>query len=262
MRPDSANRPDRKPRHTTPALYLPVLMCVFWLGCNQAVRRPTTSPAPWWSDAAEAEVVIPAQSPDQTGTTAIDTTDAEAPASEPTATATDGAAPIETALPLAGPRIFGVVPIKQWEPEERQTVVELSDSDRARLQEAYRQRTARDRERVAQVNAYALWCVQRQMWAEARTHLEQAIAQDSLAASLHNNLGILYEQVGEPERARAAYERALVLQPDKMAYQSNLNRQGGADEPRGLRDRRDRRRLTPDGRDPDADDLLRNLVHD
>ncbi|MFH1571027.1 MAG: hypothetical protein ABIL09_23745, partial [Gemmatimonadota bacterium] len=40
------------------------------------------------------------------------------------------------------------------------------------------------RERVRQVNEYALWCMERDLWDEAQLHLERALAVDSLAASL------------------------------------------------------------------------------
>jgi len=71
------------------------------------------------------------------------------------------------------------------------------------------------------VNEYAYWCVERELWDEARIHLEQALAQDSLAASLHNNLGVVYEQCGRQDEALGAYERATQLGA-KEAYRANL----------------------------------------
>jgi len=88
--------------------------------------------------------------------------------------------------------------------------------------QAYGERTREDRERVQQVNEYALWCVEQGLWEEARIHLEQAAALDSLSASLHNNLGIVYERLGEREKARAEYEFAARLAPAKRLYQANL----------------------------------------
>ena len=52
--------------------------------------------------------------------------------------------------------------------------------------------------------------------------MEQAVVLDSLSASLHNNLGIVYERLGEREKARAEYELAARLAPDKRLYQANL----------------------------------------
>lgn len=71
------------------------------------------------------------------------------------------------------------------------------------------------------MNEYVHWCLERDLWDEARIHLEQALARDSLAASLHNNLGIVHEKQGRPEEALAAYEWALQLRP-KEAYRDNL----------------------------------------
>lgn len=83
------------------------------------------------------------------------------------------------------------------------------------------ERNSVDRAFVRQVNEYAYWCVERELWEEARIHLEQALAQDSLAASLHNNLGVVYEQCGRQEEALAAYERATQLLA-KDVYRANL----------------------------------------
>lgn len=54
--------------------------------------------------------------------------------------------------------------------------------------------------------------------------MERAIAADSLAASLHNNLGIVYERLGQTDKATNYYQQALALNPDKEAYQANLKK--------------------------------------
>jgi len=82
-------------------------------------------------------------------------------------------------------------------------------------------RTSEDRAFVKQVNEYAFWCVERELWDEALIHVEHALTQDSLAASLHNNLGVLYEQSGRQEEALVAYERATQL-GSKDVYRANL----------------------------------------
>lgn len=98
------------------------------------------------------------------------------------------------------------------------TAVELS----AEALAAYRSRSRSERERVLRVNEYARWCLDRQMWDEARIHLEQALRVDSLAASLHNNLGIVYERLGRRDEAVTEYQTAAALNPSRPLYESNL----------------------------------------
>ena len=80
------------------------------------------------------------------------------------------------------------------------------------------------RQEVRQVNEYAFWCLEKGLWNEARLHLEQAVERDSLAASLHNNLGIIYERMGLEEKALAAYGKAWDLSPREKAYRDNLEK--------------------------------------
>ncbi|MDP6700849.1 MAG: hypothetical protein QGH25_14455, partial [Candidatus Latescibacteria bacterium] len=56
----------------------------------------------------------------------------------------------------------------------------------------------------------------------AQSHIERALAQDSLSASLHNNLGIIYERMGLVDKAADFYGRARALSPAKKAYAANL----------------------------------------
>ena len=60
------------------------------------------------------------------------------------------------------------------------------------------------------------------MWGEAQHHLEQSLQTDSTAASIHNNLGIVYERMGERAKAAAAYARASRLGTDNEVYRMNL----------------------------------------
>lgn len=85
-------------------------------------------------------------------------------------------------------------------------------------------RSGSSRQEVRQVNEYAFWCLEKGLWNEARLHLEQAVERDSLAASLHNNLGIIYERMGLEEKALAAYGKAWDLSPRKKAYRDNLEK--------------------------------------
>lgn len=75
---------------------------------------------------------------------------------------------------------------------------------------------------IEQVNKYALWCIENAMWNEAQSHLERALAQDSLSASLHNNLGVIYERLGMTDKAAQFYGRAQALNPAQAAYAANL----------------------------------------
>ncbi len=75
---------------------------------------------------------------------------------------------------------------------------------------------------IEQVNKYALWCIENAMWNEAQSHMERALAQDSLSASLHNNLGVIYERLGMTDKAAEFYGRARALSPAQEAYAANL----------------------------------------
>lgn len=75
---------------------------------------------------------------------------------------------------------------------------------------------------IEQINKYALWCIENAMWNEAQSHLERALAQDSLSASLHNNLGVIYERLGMADKAAQFYNRARALNPAQEAYAANL----------------------------------------
>ena len=93
------------------------------------------------------------------------------------------------------------------------------------IEELARPKNSRQRtKRIEKVNKYALWCVENGMWKEAQLHLEQALVQDSLAASIHNNLGIVYERLGKQEEAALEYAKAQMMNPQKEAYRLNLQR--------------------------------------
>ena len=77
---------------------------------------------------------------------------------------------------------------------------------------------------VRDVNRFALWCIEKGLWEEARMHLERAISRDSTSAALYNNLGILYEHMGRLEEAEAAYRKAVDLDPKRKLYRWNYNR--------------------------------------
>ena len=84
------------------------------------------------------------------------------------------------------------------------------------------ERSRQQLQNIEQVNKYALWCIENSMWNEAQSHLERALAQDSLSASLHNNLGVIYERLGMADKAAEFYGRARSLNPAQEAYAANL----------------------------------------
>ena len=85
------------------------------------------------------------------------------------------------------------------------------------------ERSRKQWQSTEKINEYAMWCIENEMWNEARSHLERAITQDSLSASLHNNLGIVYECLGMVDKATDLYRRALALNPSIKAYTANLS---------------------------------------
>jgi Tfp pilus assembly protein PilF len=59
------------------------------------------------------------------------------------------------------------------------------------------------------------------LWREAIAHWERASKLDPSYAPAYNNLAIGYEQQGEFEKARDAYEKALELNPDNAYIKQN-----------------------------------------
>ena len=171
---------------------------LFLMGCLELVRRPTAA-----SEASAPEWESSGNSPAAEGV------------KQDTATASsDGSSPERDIFSAVATNTLGdSTSITSVEPQIAEAVLAASAS-----------RSSDRRREVGQVNEYALWCIQNEMWEEARLHLERSVARDSLAASLHNNLGVVYERLGQRERAESGYERARLLQPQKDAYQSNLAR--------------------------------------
>ena len=185
-----------------------------WLGgCLEMIRRnPEHDPAGPWTD--------PGNQSEQT-----DVQEVEAQSPEQTAGAPAGPEPVANALASAadGP---------------------ASDTQRP-------ERSSPPHQTVGEINEYAFWCIENGMWNEARTHLEQGLQQDSLAASLHNNLGVVYERLGLPDQAAAAYKKARSLDRSKKAYRINLELFEGRGKPDSSRvkEQRDERHRPGSRRD-------------
>jgi len=62
---------------------------------------------------------------------------------------------------------------------------------------------------------------QRGLWREAIYRWEKATQIDPSYAPAHNNLAIAYEHEGDLSKARAAYERALELEPGNALIKQN-----------------------------------------
>ena len=222
------------------------LLALAAAACTQVARQPRQSAVPWWeaggnpagTEEVQQDTSAQADGGDEEGVSALEA--AEPPDSVAAAGVEDhppeaaegpdsltAAGPAAEAAP-AGPE--GPPEVEARPPERPAPSPEVVQAQRR----AYESRTREDRERVERVNEYALWCIERGLWEEARIHLEQAVAVDSLSASLHNNLGILYERLGEREKARAAYEFASRLAPGKQLYQANLGYLRRAEEARGV----------------------------
>ena len=60
---------------------------------------------------------------------------------------------------------------------------------------------------------FGIEVARRGLWREAIYRWERAVEIDPTYAAAYNNLAIAYEQNGDLDKARAAYERALALQP-------------------------------------------------
>jgi Flp pilus assembly protein TadD len=59
------------------------------------------------------------------------------------------------------------------------------------------------------------------LWREALAHWERAVKLDPTYAPAYNNLAIGYEQQGEFEKARNAYQKALELNPNNQYVKQN-----------------------------------------
>jgi Flp pilus assembly protein TadD len=68
---------------------------------------------------------------------------------------------------------------------------------------------------------FGIAVARRGLWREAIFRWERAVGLDPTYASAYNNLGIAYENTGELDKAREAYERALELEPENVLIRQN-----------------------------------------
>ena len=76
------------------------------------------------------------------------------------------------------------------------------------------------------------------LWTEARFRFERAVALAPENAKARNDLAVAYEQMGEFEKARESYEKALELKPGDTSIQQNYDLFREADDKRTRKARR------------------------
>ena len=68
---------------------------------------------------------------------------------------------------------------------------------------------------------FGIAVAQRGLWREAIYRWERATEIDPTYAAAHNNLAIAYEHEGDLGKARAAYEKAIELEPSNALIKQN-----------------------------------------
>lgn len=82
---------------------------------------------------------------------------------------------------------------------------------------------ARQRSEAKEQVEFGIQVAQRGLWREAIYRWERATQLDPNYAAAYNNLAIAYEQTGELEKARGAYEKALALEPENALIKQNYD---------------------------------------
>ena len=70
---------------------------------------------------------------------------------------------------------------------------------------------------------FGIQVAQRGLWREAIYRWERATQIDPSYAAAFNNLAIAYEHEGKLDKARAAYEKALELEPNNTLIKQNFD---------------------------------------
>jgi Flp pilus assembly protein TadD len=85
---------------------------------------------------------------------------------------------------------------------------------------------------------FGIEAAQKGLWNEARFRFERAVTLAPENAKARNDLAVAYEQMGEFEKARQAYEKALELKPGDTSIQQNYDLFREADDKRTRKSRR------------------------
>ena len=70
---------------------------------------------------------------------------------------------------------------------------------------------------------FGVQVAQRGLWREAIYRWERATQLDPTYAAAFNNLAVAYGQDGQLDKARAAYEKALALEPNNQLIKQNFD---------------------------------------
>jgi Tfp pilus assembly protein PilF len=82
---------------------------------------------------------------------------------------------------------------------------------------------AQDRGAAKEQVEFGVQVAQKGLWREAIYRWERATQLDPTYAPAFNNLAVAYEQDGQLDKAREAYERAVALQPDNQLIKQNFD---------------------------------------
>lgn len=70
---------------------------------------------------------------------------------------------------------------------------------------------------------FGIQVAQRGLWKEAIYRWERATQLDPTYVAAFNNLAVAYEQEGQLQKAREAYEKALALEPENTLVRQNYD---------------------------------------
>jgi Tfp pilus assembly protein PilF len=70
---------------------------------------------------------------------------------------------------------------------------------------------------------FGIKVAQNGLWKEAAYRWERAVQIDPTYAAAWNNLAIAYEQRGDFDKAREAYEKAVTLDPENLMFRQNYD---------------------------------------
>ena len=83
--------------------------------------------------------------------------------------------------------------------------------------------SADQRDEAKEQVEFGIQVAQRGLWREAIYRWERATQIDPSYAAAYNNLAIAYEHEGQLDKARAAYEKALELEPSNALIKQNFD---------------------------------------